>query len=173
AALASGRASPRLNSNGVASFSRRWREAAMLGGTGKRGTILRSFGLSASSRKVCPAARFLVQRGAQRGQEATRLRQRFVEFGFGHAVGHDAGAGVEINRFGPADGGADGNIELALAVESKIADATSVGAPRHRFEFVDDFHRADLRRASNAAARKTLGESLKMRHPCAQAPFHG
>ncbi len=69
------------------------------------------------------------------------------------------------------DGGADGDVELAFAVEAEVAEAAGVRAARDGFEFVDDFHRAKLRRAGDAATGETFAQRAEMRKLRPQPSF--
>src|ERR1700722_15551367 len=109
----------------------------------------------------------------QPGKKSGRLGHGLVVFRLGHGVGHNTGADVEMDFARAADSGANGDVELALAIESKIADGSRVRPARDRLQFVDDFHGADFRRAGDAAARKTRGEGGKMRLLRAQPASDG
>ena len=49
---------------------------------------------------------------------------------------------------------------VAFAVETKVAEASAVRPADDRLQFVDNFHRANLRRAGDAAARETGGQRV-------------
>ena len=68
---------------------------------------------------------------------------------------------------------ADGDAQLAFAVETQIADRAAVRPARNRFQFVNDFHRAEFWRAGDAAAGKTRRERGEMRHVLPQPAFNG
>ena len=72
-----------------------------------------------------------------------------------------------------ADCRADGDAQLAFAVEAEIANRAAVRPARNRLQFVNDFHGADFRRAGDAAARKSRRERGKMRHVLPQPAFDG
>ena len=72
----------------------------------------------------------------------------------------------------PANRRADGDAQLAFAVEAEVAQRPAIGSAGDRFQFIDDFHRPELGCAGDAAARKTGGERCEMGHPCPQAAFH-
>ena len=69
------------------------------------------------------------------------------------------------------DGGADGDVELAFAVETEIAEAAGIRPARDGLKLVDDFHRPKLRRAGDTAAGKTISQCRKMRMLRAQPAF--
>src|ERR1035438_4462432 len=114
---------------------------------------------SSSSRLACG-----MRRQVQRCQKTGGLRQRFLVFRFGIRIGNDARADVEMRDAVPADGRADGNVQLAFAVEAEIAHRAAVRPARNRLEFVNDLHRAEFRRTRDAATGKTRRERGKMRH---------
>jgi hypothetical protein len=78
---------------------------------------------------------------------------------------------VEVSRVVFADGGADGDAELAFAVETEVTERAGVRTAGDGFEFVDDFHGAEFGRAGNAAAGETGGEGGKMCNAGAQTTF--
>lgn len=106
-------------------------------------------------------------------EESAGFGEGFVVFGGRYGVSDDAGAGVEVSRAVFADGGANGDAELAFAVEAEIAEGAGIRAAGNRFEFVDDFHRAEFGRAGNAAAREAGRKRREMRDAGTQAAFDG
>ena len=71
------------------------------------------------------------------------------------------------------NGGADEDVQLALAVETKVAEAAGVRPANHRLQFVDDLHRTNLGRAGDAAAGKARGQRLQVRDARAQSAGYG
>jgi hypothetical protein len=95
-------------------------------------------------------------------EEAGSLGFGFGEFGVRDGIGDDAGAGMEPGVKIADDGGADGDAELAFAVESEVAMASAVGAAGDGFEGVDDFHGAELGGTGDGTAWETGGEGIEM-----------
>src|ERR1044072_4218209 len=93
----------------------------------------------------------------QRCKKTARFRERFLVFGGWDRIGHDTCADVKISQGLPADRGTDQNAQLAFAVETQIAESACIRPARDGFEFVNDLHRAEVWRASDAAAGETRG----------------
>src|SRR4029077_1138418 len=107
--------------------------------------------------------KFMDSREAKGVQESAGFGQGFVVFGGTNRVSDDASTGVEVSRAIFANGGANGDAELAFAVEAEIAEGAGVRAAGDRFEFVDDFHCAEFGRAGNASAREAGRKRREMR----------
>jgi len=91
----------------------------------------------------------------QRRHKSCGLGQRFLVFRLGVGIGHNAGADVKMYVAIFANRCADGDAQLAFAIETEIAVATAVRPARDGFEFVNNFHRAEFGCAGDAAAGKT------------------
>ncbi len=78
-----------------------------------------------------------------------------------------------MNFSGGANCRADSDVQLALAIETKIAKRAAIRPARNRFKFINDFHRAKFRRAGDAAAGETRRKRGEMRHIISQAAFDG
>ena len=98
---------------------------------------------------------YVRSRLVQRRQKTGGFRQRFLVFRLGIGIGHDAGTDVEVRQAVFANCRADGDAQLAFAVEAEIANRAAVRSALNWLEFVNDFHRAELGRAGNAATGKT------------------
>jgi len=98
----------------------------------------------------------------QRCKKTTCFRKRFFVLRGWNRIGHDARASVEISHALPADRGADEDAQLALVIESQIAERSGVRPARDRFEVIDDFHRADFWSAGDASAGETSGQRPEM-----------
>ena len=59
--------------------------------------------------------------------------------------------------------GADGDAGVEIAVEGKIADAAGIRPARGLFEFGNDLHGADFRRAADGARRKRRAHQIVRR----------
>src|ERR1035437_10616587 len=68
---------------------------------------------------------------------------------------------------------ADGDAQLTLTVKAEIAVTAAVRPARNRLKLVNDFHRAEFRRAGDAASGETRRERGKMRYVLSQATFDG
>jgi hypothetical protein len=75
--------------------------------------------------------------GAQHG---AGLVLRFLPFGSRVGIGDDAGAGLHVQLAVLDDGGADGDRQIHVAVETEVTDGAGVDAALDRFQFVDDLH---------------------------------
>ena len=91
-------------------------------------------------------------------QEAGGFVLGFLVFEVGVGVGDDAGAGVEVDGVVLADGGADGDVEEAFAVEAEAADGAGVEAAGMGLEFGDDFGGALFGGAGDGAAGEAGAE---------------
>src|ERR1700679_3705245 len=109
----------------------------------------------------------------KRGEEAAGFGEGFFVFGGGVGIGDDAGADTEVREVVFANGGADGDGELAFAIETEVAERAGVGAAGDGFEFVNDFHGANFWGAGDAAAGETSGEGGEMRDVGTEAAFDG
>ncbi len=78
----------------------------------------------------------------------------------GDGVGDDAGADVEGDLISLLDGGADGDVPLAAAVEAEPADGAGVEAAGVGFEFGDDLAGAFFGCAGDAAAGEAGAEGV-------------
>src|SRR6478609_3512454 len=85
------------------------------------------------------------------GHHAHGFVDAFLVFGFGGAVGDDAGAGLDVGFAVLEDDGAEGNAGVAVAVEAEVADGAGVDAAFAFFEAVDDLHGADFGGAADGA----------------------
>jgi hypothetical protein len=94
----------------------------------------------------------------QSSQEPARLRQRFVVFRFWIRIRNDASTNVKVGATRLMNRRSNDDTELALAIETEITKSAGVRTARDWLQLVDDFHRTNLRRASNAAARKARRE---------------
>ena len=81
--------------------------------------------------------------------------------------------GAEVSLAVPADGRANNDAQLTLAVEAQIAKRATVGSTRHRLQLINNLHRPKLRCPGDAPARKTRRQRRKMRHLAPQPAFHG
>ena len=63
-------------------------------------------------------------------------------FAGGHAVGHDAGAGLDVGLVVVDDEGSQGDAGVHVAGEIDVADRAGIGAAAVRLQLVDDLHRA-------------------------------
>src|SRR5439155_22233993 len=72
-----------------------------------------------------------------------------------------------------ANGRTDSDAQLTLAVKSEIAQGPCVRTAADGFQFIDDLHRPELRRAGNAAARKTGSQCGEMAHLGSQPALDG
>src|SRR5690606_18861425 len=73
---------------------------------------------------------------------------------------------IFVNRSANADA------QLTFAIETQIAVTAAIRPARHRFEFINDFHGAELWRAGNAAAGKRRCQRREMRDVFAQTTFN-
>src|ERR1700722_3417796 len=98
----------------------------------------------------------------RRHEDARGFVQRLLVFLFRHGIGHDARPCVEIRGSLLNDHGADCDIELALAIESEIADGTRVKAARLRLQLRNDLSRAPFRGTRDRAAGEATLQSRWM-----------
>ena len=108
----------------------------------------------------------------QRPKKSARFGKRFFIFGGGNGIGHDAGADLEISHLFFAYRRPNEDAQLAFAIETEVTERAGVRASSHRLQFIDDFHRPKLWRASDAAAGKTRGKSCEMANVGTQGAFH-
>src|SRR3546814_9405141 len=59
------------------------------------------------------------------------------------------------------DGGADRDGGVHVAVPAEVADGAAVDATLDRLDLVDDFHRADFRRAGQGAGGERRGQRVQ------------
>ncbi len=59
------------------------------------------------------------------------------------------------------DQGTNRNGLIHIPAGSEVPDRTSIEAPVHRFQLIDDLHRAHFRRTDERARRKRRGEEIK------------
>lgn len=86
--------------------------------------------------------------------------QRLFVFVLGDGVGDDAGADVEGDLVVFLDGGADGDVPLAAAVEAEPADGAGVEAAGVGLKLGDDLAGAFFGSAGDAAAREAGTEGI-------------
>src|SRR5262245_43430497 len=101
-------------------------------------------------------------RAMQSGREPGRLGHGFLVLCVCNRVRNDASARVKIDAVSATDRSANKNTELAFPIKSQITEASCVRPTSDRLQFIDDFHRANLGRACDAAAGKALRERFKM-----------
>src|SRR5690554_3093163 len=82
-------------------------------------------------------------------------------FKAGHGISHHAGAGLDVQGIVLDHGSADGDGGVHVAVERQVAYGAAVYATLHRFQFVDDFHGADLRRATQGAGGQGRAQHIQ------------
>src|SRR5687767_8882387 len=70
----------------------------------------------------------------------SRLGHTFLMLGFGAAVCHDAGAGLNVHRVPPGNEGADGYRQVEVARIREVPDTPTVDSSVARLEFLDDLH---------------------------------
>src|SRR5579862_1245183 len=93
-----------------------------------------------------------------REQDARGFVQGLFIFPLRDRIGDDARAHAETHHPVRKNGGADGDVELALAVESEIADGPRIKAARGLLDLRDDLAGAFLRGAGDRAARETRAQ---------------
>src|SRR5690606_15478493 len=69
----------------------------------------------------------------------------------GNRVGDDAAAGLGVECLVVGNSGADGDGGVHVAVPGQVAHGAAVDAALFAFQLVDDFHRANFRRAGQCA----------------------
>src|SRR5437660_5992610 len=93
-------------------------------------------------------------------QKRARLVLRLLPFGLRIGIGHDARGGLHVKPAGFDHRGADGDGDIHVAVEAEVADRAAVDAAFHWLEFVDQLHRAHLRRAGDRAGGEARSEHI-------------
>ena len=106
-------------------------------------------------------------------QDAGGFIERLLPLHLRHGIRHDAGADVKVDASRLGDHGADGDVELAFAVETQPAHRARVEAARPWLEFRDDFAGALFRRAGDRAAGKTFAQGLDVMNVRAERAFDG
>ncbi len=89
-----------------------------------------------------------------------RLVQRLVVLGAGIGVGDDPSAGVYVGALPAQEDRANGDIQHAGVARADPAHVPAVDRTPDRFEFVDDLHGADLRRAGHGATGAKGGDQV-------------
>lgn len=80
----------------------------------------------------------------QRPHQRAHLVKALLVFCLGIRVRHDAAAGPCIKLVTHPQQGADGDVELGIAVGTDKADAAAIDGARRRLQLCNDFHRAFL-----------------------------
>jgi len=75
----------------------------------------------------------------------------FLIFGFRDRIGDNTGPGLDRHFVAGNAEGADRNAGVHIAAKIEVADCAGVGSAALRFQFVDDFHCSDFRRAADGA----------------------
>ena len=107
------------------------------------------------------ARRFELARGVERPNHRARLVDRFVEFGGGIGIRDHAAARLNVYAIVLDQQRAQRDRSIGVAGVAEIADRAGIDAAPHRFELVDNFHRADFRRARDRALRKGRGKCIE------------
>ena len=97
-------------------------------------------------------------------QQAARLGAGLLELGLRRGIGHDAGAGAELDVAIVDGDRPDQDVEIERAIEAQVAHRTRVRVARLALEFRQQLHAAHLRAAGDRAAGKYRRDRLSGRH---------
>ena len=87
-------------------------------------------------------------------------------------IGNDAGPGLDEGLVLFDDDGSDVDAHVHVAGETEVPHRAGIGPSPGRLEFIDDLHRANLRRAGDRTGRETSPQHVVRGLRVIQLPCH-